>query len=68
MNARNEDGSTPLHVAAEAGHKAVAELLIAKGADVNATDKSGATPLQIATQKGHKDIVELLESPEAAEK
>ncbi|MDB4668892.1 ankyrin repeat domain-containing protein [bacterium] len=34
-------GMTPLHAAAGKGHKEIAELLIAKGADVNAKDKTG---------------------------
>ena len=34
-------GGTPLYLAAERGHTATAEALIAKGADVNAMDVSG---------------------------
>ena len=51
-----------MHKAAWHGQKEVAELLIAKGADVNAKfDKiSGGTPLHIAADKGHKEIAELL--------
>ena len=44
---------TPLHLAAEFGHKEVAELLITKGADVNAKlvggHLKGMTPLDYAT-------------------
>ena len=39
---------TPLHYAAYGGHKEVAELLIAEGADVNETNGSGETPLDYA--------------------
>ncbi len=35
----------PLHFAAGNGHKEIAELLIAKGADVNAKDDIDYTPL-----------------------
>ena len=35
VNAKGSVGWTPLHKAAKEGHKEVAELLIAKGADVN---------------------------------
>ena len=41
VNAKNDDGYTPLHYAAFNGHKEIAELLIAKGADVNAKDGIG---------------------------
>ncbi|MEE2943426.1 MAG: ankyrin repeat domain-containing protein, partial [Verrucomicrobiota bacterium] len=38
-------GATPLHYATRWGRKEIAELLIAKGADVNAKAKYGDTPL-----------------------
>ena len=37
-------GTTPLH-AAKAGQRAIAELLIAHGADINATNINNRTPL-----------------------
>jgi ankyrin repeat protein len=43
VNAKDEDGLTPLHRAALAGHKEIVELLITKGAEVNAKDNSGKT-------------------------
>ena len=36
VNAKDEDNYTALILASKKGHKDVAELLIAKGADVNA--------------------------------
>jgi ankyrin repeat protein len=48
VNARDKQGKTLLHLAAENGWKDKVELLLAKGADVNATDKSsGSTPLHL---------------------
>jgi cytohesin len=58
VNAQDNDIRwTPLHVAAAFGHKEIAELLIAKGADVNAKSKRG-TPLSNAVKSGDKEIVE----------
>ena len=52
VNAKDEDGVTPLHEAALWGHNEVAELLIANGAEVNAIIVSGPyqgkTPLDLA--------------------
>ena len=42
------DGGTPLYDAAGKGHKEVAELLIAKDADVNAKNVDGCIPLDYA--------------------
>jgi hypothetical protein len=45
VQSRDPNGATALHVAALQGHRAVAELLLAAGADVNARDDEfGATP------------------------
>ena len=55
VNAKDENGETPLHLAAT---KETAELLIAEGADVNAKDKDGVTPLDYA--KGKKETADLL--------
>ena len=60
VNAKDEDGYTPLYAVAGGGHKEVAELLIAKGADVNPKREDGATPLLIAAVAGHKEVAELL--------
>ena len=51
---------TPLDMAIFREHNEIAELLIAKGADVNARDDDGFTPLHIAAYEGHKEIAELL--------
>jgi cytohesin len=58
-------GSTPLHCAARYGHKEVAELLIAQGADVNAKDARGRTPISLAINQGRKEIAKLLLSRSA---
>ena len=53
-------GGTPLHDAALNGHKEIAELLIAEGAEVNAKGKPGRTPLHWAAYNNHKEPVILL--------
>jgi ankyrin repeat protein len=51
---------TPLMLAAQRGHLAVARYLLAAGAQVDAWDKDGATALHYAVRAGHKAMVELL--------
>ena len=51
MDVEYDDGRTPLHMVADIGHNGIAELLIAKGADVNAKDKKDYTPLDGAKNK-----------------
>ena len=53
-------GGTPLYDATWNGHKEVAELLLANGADVSAKNKFGFTPLHNAAMRGHKEIAKLL--------
>jgi pectate lyase len=54
------DTTTPLHLAAERGHKDIVALLIAKGADVNTEDNDGNTPGHIALDKNNSSTLELL--------
>lgn len=53
---------TPLQAAAENGHFAVVELLLANGADVNAPAKKphGSTALQLAAAGGHTTVAQRL--------
>jgi ankyrin repeat protein len=60
VNAKTDDGWTPLHFAAVNGHKEIVELLIAKSANVNAKNGSGETPLDWAIEKTHTEIADLL--------
>ena len=56
----DEDGATPLHLAARHNAKEVAEQLIAKGADVNAKDNTGRTPLHDAAWFNAIEVAEPL--------
>ena len=49
VNAKDEDGQTPLHLAIIVKNTEAIELLLKKGADVTAKDKWGNTPAKIAT-------------------
>jgi ankyrin repeat protein len=60
VNARDNSGSAPLHVAAWNGRMGITQLLIAHGADVNARDKDDAAPIHIAAQRGKRALVDLL--------
>ena len=68
VNKKNEDGWTPLHIAASKNHKTIVELLIENGAEINSLGETssifiwqgGFTPLHYAAVNGHKEIVELL--------
>ena len=53
-------GGTALVHAAQYGHKEIADLLIANGANVNAKNESSFTPLHGAAMLGYMEITELL--------
>jgi ankyrin repeat protein len=60
VNAKDDGGVTALQLAAFGGHKEVAELLIAEGADVNAKAGDGSTPLDWAIKRRRTEIADLL--------
>ena len=51
---------TPLHFAAQAGHKTICALLISHGASVDAVDISCVAPLHLAAERGYADVCEWL--------
>ncbi len=64
VDARDNEGLTPLHQAASFCNTNVAELLVARGADVNARDNQGMTPAYTATTLaiffGQQQIVDMV--------
>ena len=63
INARDGDGQSPLHAAAEMGRASYVDYIIAQGGDLNIRDNDGATPLMKAVsplEKGGTAILEKL--------
>ena len=61
VNAKVENGFTPLFLAVRNNDVGIARLLLSKGADVNTkNNQNGMTPLHIAAQEGHRSMVVLL--------
>lgn len=55
-------GPTPLHLAGANGQQAVAEYLLAKGADVNAASRHAGTPVDLAWDSNEPEMAAWLES------
>ena len=61
VNQADQFGTTPLLIAASAGHtEIVAILLAAKGTNVNKANNYEATPLMMAAYNGHTATAKLL--------
>src|SRR5437870_5801908 len=63
LNAREPDGSTPLHCAAWKGNLEAVEALLELGADIeaqNANEHYGGTALHAAAHGNHKPVAALL--------
>jgi len=56
----NEYSFTPLHYAARFGREDVADVLIARGANINAKDKWDFQPIHWAAYHDRADVIELL--------
>ncbi|MBU1949201.1 MAG: ankyrin repeat domain-containing protein [Candidatus Eisenbacteria bacterium] len=60
VNAKDEDGRTPLHWACMQDQNKIIGHLVSEGADVNHADHSGLNPLDIAASRGNTPAVDLL--------
>ncbi|KAJ7786214.1 ankyrin repeat-containing domain protein [Mycena metata] len=63
INARDDFGYTPLHLAADRGHLPIVEFLLQKGADRTLKDEDDLTAVELAQAAGHERIVHILSSP-----
>jgi len=57
---KDTNGWTPLHTAADRGHKDIVQILLVNMGKIDAKSFNGWTPLQRAALNGHKDVVEFL--------
>ena len=57
---KEHDKRSPLHYAAEVGHRKAVQVLCERGADVDARDATRKPPLAMAVQFGHTDVVQCL--------
>lgn len=56
----NQNGYTPLHIAAKKNQMEIATVLLRYEAETNILTKQGVTPLHLASQEGHADMAALL--------
>src|SRR2546423_1038852 len=66
VNAKDEEGNTPLHLQMEPAEnrgwiRVIAELLLANKADVNAKNNDGLTPLMLAIELKNKEAIEFIQ-------
>ena len=66
VDAKDHDGSTALHAAAEMGRADAAALLIERRADVGALTGVGESPLYLAAREGHAEVCRVLLAAGAA--
>ena len=58
--AHDEEGNTPLHLAAQSGHFHVVEELANRCSTGAGKNSKGKTPVHCASENGHKEVVEYL--------
>lgn len=62
LEANDEDGMTPIALAANQDQWEAVTELAALNANLGANDKDGMTPIQLASEKGQLEVVEVLKA------
>ena len=60
VNAMDENGETPLHLATDAGEASLVALLLEAGADVNACEEYGRSLVHLAVCNGEQSVLKVL--------
>ncbi|KAF0025711.1 hypothetical protein F2P81_022592 [Scophthalmus maximus] len=60
INICNQNGFTPLYMAAQENHMVVVQFLLDHGSSQSIATEDGFTPLAVALQQGHDQVVSLL--------
>lgn len=60
LEATDQDGNTPLHIAARCGNVGIVELMLSRGADVTVFNKQMMTCLDVAIEYGKEKVAEVL--------
>ena len=60
VNIPDNIGTTPVYIAAFAGHANAIRILATLGADVKTPNKDGSTPLNVAIYYKHTDAINVL--------
>ncbi len=61
FNEADENGRTPLMIAAEVGCNIIANFLMSKGASMHSRDNDGKTPIDIASENGSWGVISLFD-------
>jgi ankyrin repeat protein len=60
IDSLNNNGLSPLHIAAFKGYKDLFKWLCEHGADLDLTTNSGKSCVDIAAENGQKELIELI--------
>ena len=59
LEATDEEGNTPLHLAAKCGHVDIVELMLSHGVDITVCNNQKMTSLDVAIECGKEKVAEV---------